>query len=51
MTGGLLPGNLPGTKDFYGLELKKLKYILNVISGVFEEFGYNELKTIFLISC
>lgn len=45
MTGGLLPGNLSGTKDFYGLELKKLKYILNVISGVFEEFGYNELKT------
>ena len=41
----LLPRNLPGTKDFYGLDLEKLKYILNIISEVFEEFGYNELKT------
>ena len=41
----LLPGNLPGTKDFYGLDLEKLKYILKIISEVFEEFGYNELKT------
>ena len=45
MSTGLLPGNLPGTKDFYGLDLEKLKYILNIISEVFEEFGYNELKT------